>query len=268
MCFRDTARTLAFREAIKAVVHSGDIVLDAGAGSGVLSFFAVEAGAEHVYAVEIDPVQADNLCASVKANGFGDIVSVICGDIREVAVPGINVVIAELVETGLIDELLVPVINSLYHRHLLGDRARIIPRSYKTYFQLVNVDDQEYGFRFQLHRHEWPFYSCLSDDWSSVDISNVGGTYLAWDGRFDQGPVDEEVTFILRLVTDHPVIVNGLRISGSVGLTPSVNVGAFNSMNGDKVVPVSPRQLDGSAELKVSYCMGGGFASLRTSWSK
>jgi predicted RNA methylase len=266
MCFRDTPRTLAFRKAIRAVVRTGDVVLDAGAGSGVLGFFAVEAGARHVYAVEIDPVQSDNLVASVKANGLEDIVSVVSGDVREVPLPIIDVVIAELIETGLIDELLVPAMNSLHRRHLLASHARTIPYGYKTYMQLVNVDDQAYGFRFQLHRHEWPFYSRSTDDWSPVYISNVGESYVAWEGRFDQAPVNEEVSFILRLVSDLPVTVNGLRVSGSVDLTPSVSVGAFNSMNGDKVVPVPPRQLNGRAELKVSYCMGAGLGSLSTSW--
>lgn len=52
---QDDKRTLTYRNAImfNASNHfKNKLVLDVGAGSGILSYFAVQAGANHVYAVE------------------------------------------------------------------------------------------------------------------------------------------------------------------------------------------------------------------------
>ena len=49
----DRERCDRFREAIHAAVKSGDVVVDVGAGTGLLSFFAAEAGAKRVYAIEM-----------------------------------------------------------------------------------------------------------------------------------------------------------------------------------------------------------------------
>ena len=61
-------------------------MLDVGAGSGILSFFAVQAGAKHVYAVEGSNM-ADHCRDLIKNNKYQDKITVIHGMIEEVELP-------------------------------------------------------------------------------------------------------------------------------------------------------------------------------------
>lgn len=69
---QDGVRTEAYRRAIlsNAVDFEGKVVLDVGSGTGILSFFAAQAGAARVYSVEASNM-ADQAARLVAANGYG-----------------------------------------------------------------------------------------------------------------------------------------------------------------------------------------------------
>jgi protein arginine N-methyltransferase 1 len=83
---RDVRRIEAHREALRRVLEPGDVVLDLGAGTGVLSFMAVRAGARRVYAVDSNPLMeiAQEVAA---ANGLADRISFIQADAHTIELP-------------------------------------------------------------------------------------------------------------------------------------------------------------------------------------
>jgi type I protein arginine methyltransferase len=153
---RDRVRTEAFRRAIESVVRPGDVVLDVGAGSGILSLFAARAGAARVYAVERTTVAAlaQRLAA---ANGVAEVVQVFHGDVMEVKLPGrVDVIVSEWLGGFGIDEgMLVPVIAA--RDRWLKPGGVMIPRLVTAWTALVEdrysgdmvgfLRDNPYGFK-------------------------------------------------------------------------------------------------------------------------
>lgn len=133
----DRVRTEAFERAINAVVRPGDVVLDVGAGSGILSMFAASAGAARVYAVERTTVAV--LAADLaQANGFGDVIEVIHGDLMDIELPEkVDVIVSEWLGGFGIDEgMLVPVIVA--RDRWLKPGGVMIPSSVTAWAGLVN----------------------------------------------------------------------------------------------------------------------------------
>ena len=133
----DRVRTDAFRRAIEAVVRPGDVVLDLGAGSGILSAFAARAGAARVYAVERTAVAALAEELAVE-NGIGEIIEVIHGDVADIALPErVDVIVSEWLGGFGIDEgMLVPVIAA--RDRWLKPGGVMIPRSVTAWAALVH----------------------------------------------------------------------------------------------------------------------------------
>jgi SAM-dependent methyltransferase len=124
---RDSARTEAFRRAIRATVRPGDVVLDVGAGSGILSLFAAQAGAARVYAVERTPI-ARLARRLAQVNGAAAIVRVIEGPVEAVRLPErVDVIVSEWLGSIGVDENLLGVVLLARDRWLKPGR-RLVPR--------------------------------------------------------------------------------------------------------------------------------------------
>jgi len=126
MLLADAKRTLAFREALRRVVKADDVVVDLGSGSGMLAFFAAEAGARKVFAIERGHM-ADVIAVLAKQFRVGDRVEVLHENSEKVELPERgSVLVSEILGTfGLQEEILSMTIDA--RARLLAPNATIIP---------------------------------------------------------------------------------------------------------------------------------------------
>jgi predicted RNA methylase len=261
ICLKDTVRTTSFRTAIERTVQRGDVVLEVGAGTGILSLFAATAGARKVFAVEIDEYLCECLAETVQANGLTGVIEILPGDARELDLPpAVDVVISELIDTGLVEEPQIPVLNSLFERGVATTATRFIPDAYHTEVQLMWMDEHLYGHVIRAPRHEWPVFAGDST-WLQFQALERSPRALVWSGRFAAGPHEPKVSRDLTLPVRPGGPVNALKLCGQVVLADGLQLGATNAMNGDKLLPLG-REYDLSAvDLSISYGMGKGLGS-------
>ena len=188
----DRIRTEAFRRAIETVVHPGDVVLDVGAGTGILSMFAARAGAARVYAVERTTVAvlAQELAA---ANGFGQIIEVIHGDVLDVELPEpVDVIVSEWLGGFGIDEgMLAPVIAA--RDRWLKPNGAMIPQSVTAWAGLVHDRQLDETLAFL---RDSP-YGLTLDRLVEVTVNEIlySGTFrhlVNGDRRSESGPVVDD----------------------------------------------------------------------------
>jgi protein arginine N-methyltransferase 1 len=118
------------------------VVLDIGAGTGVLSMFAAKAGAKQVYAVEFAEIA---LFAKeiVKANKLDDKITVIKGKLEEIELPSkVDIIISEWMGYFLLYESMLD--SVLYARDkYLNPGGKILPDIFTMH--LAAIEDSEYS---------------------------------------------------------------------------------------------------------------------------
>lgn len=261
-CLIDKIRTEAFKEAILKVVKPGSVVIDVGSGSGILALFAAEAGASKVYAVEIDPALVVYLHETIAASKYKDVIEVVSGDVLEADLPNnVDVVIAELIETGLVDEMQVPVMNELHKNGTIGDKTKLIPQSYQTFIELMHIDNDFYGYEIKAPIHAWPHYSCEKDNWLQVKATPLSNKVMVGDVDFRALDIGFDVDETLPItINDSGTEANAVRLSGVLTLTDGIKLNDTNALNGNKLICLDEIQIvtPGAANLHVNYRISGG----------
>lgn len=124
----DSVRLSAFAAAIDEVVAGGAVVLDLGAGTGILGLLACRAGARRVYAVD-DGGIIEIARAIAAANGAADRITFINAHSSEAPIPeSVDVIVCDLIGRFGIDGGIVEDV-SLARERFLKPGGRIVPAS-------------------------------------------------------------------------------------------------------------------------------------------
>lgn len=166
----DRERTDAFLNALMTEVRPGDVVVDIGAGTGVLSMFAAKVGASRVYAIEEGPI-GEVAMRAIEQNGLADRVTVVRGRSTEIELPerGTVLVTETIGNVGLEEGITAWVRDA--HDRLLTPDARVIPRSVAVVAAPVEV----YEDHGELTRWKRPQYTL---DFSA--LLELGVNNLLW----------------------------------------------------------------------------------------
>jgi predicted RNA methylase len=137
---RDLQRNEAYRLALAHAVKPGDVVLDVGAGTGILSIFAAQAGARKVYAVERSAI-AEVARRMVERNHQGAVIEVIQSDLEDLALPEkVDVIVSEWMGGFGVDEnMLSPVVMA--RDRWLKPGGRMVPARVTAHLAPAEIPD-------------------------------------------------------------------------------------------------------------------------------
>jgi len=143
LMIRDRARTESYQRAITDNQHyfKDKIVMDVGAGTGVLSLFAMKAGAKKVFAVEASPL-AEVLKEIVKLNDEEGIIEVIQGKAEEIELENntkVDIMISEWMGFYLFHESMLDSVILARDKHL-ADEGIMLPSHASLQAAPVSLD--------------------------------------------------------------------------------------------------------------------------------
>ena len=190
----DKIRMQAYYQAIQRIVKPGDVVVDLGAGTGILGLWALQAGASKVYAIEkTDVIHLARQLA--RANSCEDRIEFIQKNSTEVELPEqADVLVSETLGSFAIDE------NTLAFtcdavRRFLKPSARIIPQALELY--VAPLDDVAVYNKLDFWRHIpdldfSPAFDLFSRKIMVESINPQGLLGSAINvGKFDLGHLDD-----------------------------------------------------------------------------
>jgi predicted RNA methylase len=123
----DPLRTIPLQKAIEHIVRPGDSVCDIGCGLGLLSFFALSAGASQVFAIDCDAESLEVAVTQAKKHGLGNKIVFFEGHSSDIDFDKrVDVAICETIGSAAFDENILATLGDV-KKHLLKRGGKIIP---------------------------------------------------------------------------------------------------------------------------------------------
>ncbi len=184
----------SFQQAIFASVKPGDVVLDLGTGSGLHAFFACQAGARKVYAVDSQSI-LEIARETAQLNNFADRIEFILGSAQDIELPEkVDVIVTNI---GFLNTLhTLPAVASKH----LKPGGKLIPSALELQFALVSApkeyreqvsywDAKKYGLDFSPFRtmaSNHPLYTVYeqnqilsqSESLGRIEMSNLSQEFI------------------------------------------------------------------------------------------
>lgn len=209
---RDTARLDGFADAIARTVKPGDVVADIGSGSGILAYLAVQAGAERAFAVEMNTNSFAALLRHVRVNGMtGRVVPVLADGTQWRPKEPVDVVVCELMETGLLHEPIAAVVRNV--RSWESRPRAFLPKEVRLLAEGVEVQDT-----FRGYRATYPGFRTVEGDEPLTTLAE----YARFDFERDEPPERVEARFEVLATRDGRL--GGLQLRTDTTVAPGVEL--------------------------------------------
>lgn len=286
---RDYERLSAFKEAIDdyAIRNGGNsnglnskVAFDLGCGSGVLSYFA-NGYMDKLIAIELNnstyQLAKENLKEFDKIQVFNDdILSFDFSKLNEKA----DLIICEMLDTALIDEEEVPVLNRA--RKFLKDGGEIIPKgminSAEAIYMnnhFIQYEDDEYS----------PIYISLGDSivysefdfMDEIDCNFSAEIELKIYGKEELGEIGFEETLSQEKyekfnfkenfnIEEDKLKINGIKLTSFTKLNENIICGPTPMLNPEMLIPIEETEVKcgDSVRIRLEYEMGGGVETIKT----
>ena len=144
---KDKVRTGAYQKAIleNSELFKDKIVLDIGSGTGILSFFAAQAGAKHVYGIEYADI-ADYSLEIIKKNKMEEKITIIKSKVEEAELPveKVDIILSEWMGYFLLYESMLDCVLFARDKWLKKDGIMFPDRAQMF---LAGLEDKNYKHR-------------------------------------------------------------------------------------------------------------------------